>query len=658
MEKTNMTIIRNLSRLLRLFLDRSLVGPAIQAQTPWVKWVYNLMAGGTYNSPYLGKLKIPNYPLATSFLNEDLGRKLNRCVSRANGYLQYQFHRLEKARQAGNSRLYWAIVLGLIRRSTAFHVCFLNRVVKGWYFRRSYEWALNQRSRVWEKCRTLPIDEFPISNQAQITRMYVKKSNGKLRPVGAPSIPDRIYQSGLAYFVTHWTEPRRRTTQHGFRPGRGIWSAWFKLITELLHHDCLIEYDLTSWFNRVPLYKDIVPGLELNYSLEDALKYFDIPEFMRIRLLRLMQCTPTKLPEKLDPLDAEAYWMSPTGAIDRGNQYTDEGAWVGEEYETCGWKDVGPDRPPLPPRKAIRWVRSFSPTTHGGSQGSPLSPVLSGLFLDYVNFDRKIDAVDAVHYADDGIISLKGCGIDYYKRLQSLTREIGSTKLSELPKGTRFWHYNLNTRRKRRQKIYQTFIGLIHIARHAVYMKLPIWKDFDLKTKVKLLWLHQISAARIAIKNGDYARVIPAVEFPPRKCRLLKNHGKWLVKEFTFLGSVYNTEEDTLNGIKVSGLNLKNLWKVVGRTYNVSYPEAWSWKITPNSILWRLLCANTIAGKLKFVEPMIRKELNRLVDPNLLLTKEEKQMITQMSTLSCGLLLRSHRRMNNKKPLSLICEKP
>jgi hypothetical protein len=37
------------------------------------------------------------------------------------------------------------------------------------------------------------------------------------------------------------------------------------------------------------------------------------------------------------------------------------------------------------------------------TQGSPLSPVLAGLFLDHVNISKQIGAVDSINYADDGI---------------------------------------------------------------------------------------------------------------------------------------------------------------------------------------------------------------------------------------------------------------
>jgi len=39
------------------------------------------------------------------------------------------------------------------------------------------------------------------------------------------------------------------------------------------------------------------------------------------------------------------------------------------------------------------------------------------------------------------------------------------------------------------------------------------------------------------------------------------------------LGSIFNPQEETLNGIKLEKINFKNIFKIVGKTYNTMLPE-------------------------------------------------------------------------------------
>jgi len=87
---------------------------------------------------------------------------------------------------------------------------------------------------------------------------------------------------------------------------------------------------------------------------------------------------------------------------------------------------------------------------------------------------------------------------------------------------------------------------------------------------------------------------IGGLKFNWDKSRWIKRDGKWL-SDFTFLGTTYrwrtNSLEipDTENGgiitMPLEKLSVKNIWKFVGRTYNVSEPGSWTWKIHINSYL-------------------------------------------------------------------------
>jgi len=120
----------NLIKIL-IYLISSYKGPISGVQTEKESRIYNFVEGGKYQNPYLGKLKLPNIPgLSTKCKNLGL-EDVTLHNRRANKYLEYQEQRLEKAQKNGNERLYFAIVKGLMKRSTAYKMCFFHRTNKG-----------------------------------------------------------------------------------------------------------------------------------------------------------------------------------------------------------------------------------------------------------------------------------------------------------------------------------------------------------------------------------------------------------------------------------------------------------------------------------------------------------------------------------------------